>query len=147
MKGSEYIIQFDKCGIIAAQNEYSFGRIYWEVKIHQQAAHQTTDDSGSVLRIGVINKVNKAYNVVGAIINYAVHKNNMKVQLCLDMDSRILYILSSNTTHPEIIANLPEGPLYPAFQNKTNKNSNFALKFSVTFDTPPFDTEKSKGVN
>jgi hypothetical protein len=137
-KGNEYTIQFDRSGIITASYDYTFGKVFWEVKLLQQSAHQSTDDSSSSIKVGVISKLNKTPLVYGSQINYGLNKNSIKIRCALDMDSRTLTIVSSNLPNPEIISNLPEGPLYPAFQNKTNKSSLACIKLSVQFDLPPF---------
>lgn len=138
LKGGEYTIQFDRAGIITALFDYSFGKVYWEVKLQQQSAHQSTDDSSSSIKVGVTSKAGKSQIVYGSQINYGLNKNSIKIRVALDMDSRTLTIVNSNQSNPEIITNLPDGPLYPAFQNKTNKSSLSCVKLSVQFDLPPF---------
>jgi hypothetical protein len=142
-KNNEFCIQFDKAGVIAAMNEYTFGKIYWEVKLQQQSAHQSADDSSSLMKIGVTNKVGKLVSVTGSLINYGLSKTGIRIRLILDMDNRTLTIHQSNLLQPEIITNLPEGPLYPAFQNKTNKNCVASVKLLAQFDLPAFDNEKN----
>lgn len=143
-RGNEYCIQFDKAGIVTTTNEYTYGKVYWEIKLPQQSAHLSTDDTSSLIKVGVTNKVGKTYNVIGSLINYGLNKHSVKIKVTLDLENRVLTIHPSNQANGEVITSLPDGPLYPAFQNKTNKNSIFSLKIFVTFDLPPFDSEKSR---
>jgi hypothetical protein len=144
LRGSEYCLQFDKAGIVTTTHEYSYGKVYWEIKLQQQSAHQSTDDTSALIKVGITNKVGKTFNVVGSLINYGMNKNSVRIRVTLDLENRILIIHPSNQSTGEVLNNLPDGPLYPAFQNKTNKNSNFSLKLFVTFDLPPYESEKTR---
>lgn len=133
-RGEENIIQFDRAGIIYAAHGYSFGKAFWTVRIHLQSAHLSADDSTSFLKVGVTNKVGKTLAVVGAPINYGLNHTSMLITFSLDLDARTLTIFTQGSSAAETFFNLPEGALYPAFQNKTSKNGSSSLKIGVSFD-------------
>lgn len=134
--GDKAQIEFDKSGTILATNGYTYGKVAWEVKLQQQAAHSMPDDTNAFIRIGVMSKMMKQSTVFGTMINYGLNAHSSTIYVVLDMENRSLTIQSSNSPNKEVIHNLPDGPLYPAFQNKTNKNTNFSLKLFVQFDMP-----------
>lgn len=136
IQGKETIIDFGKPGRAVAKNEYEFGKVAWEIRIPQQSAHQSPMDSNSFIKIGVTNKVGKAYNIMGSLINYGLNTESMVIKVLLDLDSRIMSVYTSNNKAGEIFSNLPSGALYPAFQNKTSKDSNSPLKLIIKFDAP-----------
>lgn len=136
IKGKETYVEFNKSGIITANDHYTYGKTAWEVELKQQSAHQTTDDSSSYIKVGVTNKVGKIINIFGSLINYGLQKESTKILVVLDLENRCLTVYSPTDPNGETINNLPEGPLYPAFQNKTNKNSNFVFRLYIKFDLP-----------
>ena len=135
-KGTDKIIvEFDKTGTVTASNGYSFGKVAWEVKLQQQAAHQSPDDSNSNIRIGVTNKQGKAMSVSGVMINYGLNAQSPTLKMLLDYEKKVLYVHSSVTGNIEVINNIPEGTLFPAFQNKTSRGAIGApLKLLVNFE-------------
>ena len=132
--GDKLLIEFDKSGTLIATNGYSYGRVAWEVVLQQQSAHQSTDDSTSYVRIGIIQKGVKNATVIGRMINYGLSSHSVTIKVVLDLVNKTLMIQSSNATAKEIINNIPDGTLFPAFQNKTNKNSGSSVKLFVHFD-------------
>jgi len=136
MQGRETIVDFEKAGRISAKNEYEFGKVAWEIRIPQQIAHQTPVDSSSFIKIGVTNKVGKTYNIFGSLINYALNTESMIIKVFLDLEKRTMTIINGNNKDGEVFNNLPNGPLYPAFQNKTSKDSFSPLKLHIKFDLP-----------
>jgi len=135
LKGDKNIVEFDKSGMVIASNGYSYGKVSWEVKLQQQAAHQSTDDSTSFVKIGITNKMGKPFNIIGSMINYGLNTQSPTLKLILDLDNRTLTIYSSQG-NKEVFNSLPEGTLYPVFSNKTNKNANSSLKLVIQFDIP-----------
>lgn len=134
IKGRENYIEFDKSGIVTAHDSYVHGRTMWEIELKQQSAHQATDDSNSSIKFGVTNKIGKTFSVVGSLVNYGLQEGSINIKVILDMETRSMVVCSPANPLGDVINNLPEGPLYPAFQNKTNKNSNYPLLMFVKFD-------------
>jgi len=88
------------------------------------------------IKVGVTNKAGKTYNVIGSLINYGLSTDSMVIKVFLDADNRSMTVYTSHNKTKEVINSLPAGPLYPVFQNKTSKDSNFPLKLNVKFDLP-----------
>lgn len=138
-KGSENVIQFDRTGVVCASNGYTFGKIFWEIRTHLQSAHSCADDSMSLLKVGLTNKLGKHLTVCGTSINYGLNQTSIVVKLALDMDSRVLNISIPSQGISESFSSLPEGAVYPAVQNKTSKNGSSSLRVKVLFDQPSSD--------
>ena len=133
-KNNEKYIQFDKSGMVTSCNDYTFGKISWEVKLQLQSAHTQSDDC-SCIKLGVTNKTGKTYTVVGSTFNYGFNKTQCKFKLTLDFDKGTLTIISQTNPNGEVYSNLPPGPLFPAFQNRMGKNSTGnSIKLLVNFD-------------
>lgn len=133
-KAGKNYIEFDKPGMVTTQDPYVYGKTTWEIELKQHSAHQMTDDSNSFIKVGVTNKSGKTYQIFGSLVNYGLLEDSTTIKVILDLDSRSLTVYSSTNPYGETTSNLPEGPLYPAFQNKTNKNSNFSLCLFIKFD-------------
>ncbi|CAG9312025.1 unnamed protein product [Blepharisma stoltei] len=136
-RGSEKWIQFDRAGIVLCQNPYPFGKHVWEVKILNNALF--SNDSQSSFKIGVASQ--KGRQVYGCPINYQAARGTCKIKVVLDMEAGTLTFFSPFSPQGEIFSSLPEGPLYPAFQNKPSKTSAASLKFMASFDCKITDTD------
>lgn len=75
----------------------------------------STDDSNSHIRVGVTNRIGKTYNVIGTVVNYGLTTKGMVIRVCLDVENKIMTIYHPGKPEGEMITNLPEGSLYPAF--------------------------------
>lgn len=83
--------------------------------------------------LGITNKCGKVWNIIGSTINYGLNRGVILVKGELDVEAGVLKIYNSNSPECEIFTNLQNVIWYPAFQNKTSKNSHAQLQISVTF--------------
>lgn len=136
LHGKDTVVDFEKPGKVVAKNEYEYERTSWEIRIPQHLAHRCPLDSNSFIKVGVTNRSGKTYNIVGSVINYGLSSEAFVIKVFLDLNNRTMVVYNSNNKSKEVVNNLPIGPLYPAFQNKTSKDSNFPLKLNIKFDLP-----------
>lgn len=149
MKGNENIIIFNKSGVVYGTNPFTFGVCSFDLKLELQAAHHSSEDSSCIklgyffiliflrkLKFyeGITNKSGKIVNIIGSTINYGLNRNSISIKVEFNVDDGILKIYGPSNPEGEVFNNIPQGVWYPAFQNKTAKNSNSTLQLVANFN-------------
>ena len=83
---------------------------------------------------GITNKSGKVWNIIGSTFNYGLNRNSIMIKVEFDVEEGVLKIYGPNNPDGELFNNIPSSVWFPAFQNKTAKNSNANLQLSVNFN-------------
>ncbi|EAR95495.2 fibronectin type III domain protein (macronuclear) [Tetrahymena thermophila SB210] len=133
-KEKEIILQYDTPGIATTLYPYFYGKISWDITA-SVASHACGEDTTACLIVGVTNKLNKKFSIVGSTINYGLHRETLKIKVQLDFNKNIMVIYTPSQPLGEVYNSLPTGGLYPAFQNKTSQKTTLSnLKLKITFE-------------
>ncbi|KAL4464720.1 hypothetical protein ABPG74_011281 [Tetrahymena malaccensis] len=133
-KEKEIVVQYDTPGIATSLYPYFYGKISWDITA-SVASHACGEDTTACLIVGVTNKLNKKFSIVGSTINYGLHRETLKIKVQLDFNKNIMVIYTPSQPLGEVYNSLPLGGLYPAFQNKTSQKTTLSnLKLKITFE-------------
>ncbi|KAL4508112.1 hypothetical protein ABPG72_021485 [Tetrahymena utriculariae] len=133
-KEKQIIVQYDTPGIATTLYPYFYGKISWDITA-SVASHACGEDTTACLIVGVTNKLNKKYSIVGSTINYGLHRETLNIKVQLDFNKNIMVIYTPSQPLGEVYNSLPLGGLYPAFQNKTSQKTTLSnLKLKITFE-------------
>lgn len=109
---------------------YEFGKHCWEVKILSNALFMNNDVQNT-LKVGVTT--GKGKQVYGCSFSYSNGKGSFKLRVVLDIEAGIMMCYTPGSPNGEQFNVLPNGPLYPAFQNKPGRMSS-SLKIMALFE-------------
>ena len=86
------------------------------------------------MQIGIINNKQRAAKVIGSFVTFTLKSDNIKVEVVLESDKRVMTIITPSNPLGEVHSNLPEnGYFIPAIMNKTAK-ADRNIKIMVKFD-------------